>query len=417
MELLIPGEGSTPRQKAVKRFTARSLLERRLQYLDPPTKDFVAPEHCAWLDANRIDEIQQITNVPSKLGDVSEMRRQSSVKETAPPLEECAPLQKNDETRWKARVFATAATTTTTVAADGTITTTPATTPIQPEELTDEEVLKKALLILNKLSLTKFEKLSQEFVATGVGRNPITLSGAVNMIVDKAQSEPHFSSMYAQLCLHLTKVPNLLVVEGDAAAVGGSSRSTNSKAFKKLLLTRCQAEFEEEMSKKIAKAVAGIDDVDEQAYHEGLIKKKYLGHMRFIGELYKGDLIKLEVMLFCLGTLLEGYEEEKIECFAKLMTTVGFPLEQQSAVFAQAGKMTPQEQLNACWKKVDEITCEGSSTRIKFMLLDLKEMRDNGTFVSFFPPDRHAVTILASSHPCFPFRLDHEAQRRKGNDH
>ena len=105
--------------------------------------------------------------------------------------------------------------------------------------------------------------------------------------------------------------------------------------------------------------------------------------MRFIGELYKGDLIKLEVMLFCLGTLLEGsYEEEKIECFAKLISTVGFPLEQQSASMAQAGKPSPQQKLNACWTKVDELCAEGSSARIKFMLLDLKEMRDNGTSVS-----------------------------------
>ncbi|KAI2498421.1 Middle domain of eukaryotic initiation factor 4G (eIF4G) [Fragilaria crotonensis] len=200
VDLLIPGEGSTALQKKVKRFTA---------------------------------------------SDVSKVRRQPSVVDTAPPLEECKPLQVNDDTRWKSKVFVNPDVTSDDAAA--------------AEVLDDQQVLKKALLILNKLSLTKFDKLSQEFVDTGIGRNPTTLSGAVNMIVDKAQSEPHFSSMYAQLCLFLTKVP----MEG----AGGR------KAFKKLLLSRCQAEFEDEMSSKIAKAIKGIDDPEEQAYHEGIIKK------------------------------------------------------------------------------------------------------------------------------------------------
>lgn len=367
--MLVPGEGATPLQKKVKRFTAHSLLQLRLNYLDKPLNIFSTPEHCAWIDDNRIEEIQKICDLPSKLGDVSHVRRPPQVKDTAPPLEDCKPLSVNDDTRWKAKVFVAPED----EAQEQNTEKTSATAVVVDDQ---QLVLKKALLILNKLSLTKFEKLSQEFVDTGIGLTPTTLSGAVNMIVDKAQSEPHFSSMYARLCFFLTKVP----MEG----------ATGKKTFKKLLLSRCQAEFEDEMSNKIAKAIQGIDDPVEQAYHEGIIKKKYLGHMRFIGELYKGDLIKLDIMLFCLGTLLEGYEEEKIECFAKLITTVGFPLEQQSASMAQAGKASSQEKLNECWKKVDEIAAEGSSARIKFMLLDLKEMRDNGTLL-FSPPELGCV--------------------------
>ena len=387
---MIPGEGSTALQKKVKRFTANSLLQLRLHYLEKPPVGFNVPDHCAWVDENRIEEIQKTCDLPSKLGDVSKVRRQAPVVDTAPPLEECKPLLVNDDTRWKSKVFVTPDVVSDDAAAAA------------EEVLDDQQVLKKALLILNKLSLTKFEKLSQEFVDTGIGRNPTTLSGAVNMIVDKAQSEPHFSSMYAQLCLFLTKVP----MEG----AGGR------KAFKKLLLSRCQAEFEDEMSNKIAKAIKGIDDPEEQAYHEGIIKKKYLGHMRFIGELYKGDLIKLEVMLFCLGTLLEGYEEEKIECFAKLISTVGFPLEQQSAFVAQSGKPLPQQQLNDCWKKVDEIASEGSSARIKFMLLDLKEMRDKGMLLFHANLLNGCLPTLKLIRRISRFRLDHKTQRRQGDD-
>jgi translation initiation factor 4G len=377
VDLLLPGEGTTDLQKAVKRWTAPEMLKHRLNYVTPPTttsKDdddaWEPPNHCAWVDDNRIEEITNIANTPSKLGDVSRIRRTPTVKETAPALEDCKPLEVNDGTRWKSKVFDGQNKSEQAGAGDGEV-----------AAVSDDAILKKALLILNKLSLTKFEKLSEEFVNTGIGQNGTTLSGAVNMIVDKAQSEPHFASMYAQLCLYLSKVPM-------DESVGGK------KAFKKLLLSRCQAEFEEEMSTKIIKAMEGITDVDEQAYHEGLLKKKYLGHMRFIGELYKGDLIKLEVMLFCLNTLLldehehddhtenhnqHYYDEEKVECFAKLITTVGFPLEQQSYMYSQAGKPNPQAQLDACWHKVESIAQQQeTSARIKFMLLDLKEMKNNG---------------------------------------
>jgi translation initiation factor 4G len=347
VNLLVTGEGTTPQQKAVTRITADQLLDLRLGYLDPPASDFNPPDHCAWKDEDRLKEIMSSSKSPSKLGDVSHEPRKGAIKETAPPLEECKPLEVNEETRWKSRIFK-----------EG--------DEAHPEEGSDEEVLRKALLILNKLSLTKFEKLSDEFVDTGIGRNAECLNGAVGIIVDKAQSEPHFATMYAQLCLKLSRIPM-------PEEAGGR------KAFKKMLLSRCQQEFEENINKKVEKAIEGVDDTEEKEYKAGLVKKKYLGHMRFIGELYKGDLIRLDVMLFCLKTLLEAYEEEKVECFAKLMTTIGYPLEQQSAILAQSGKPEAQNDLDSCWASVREMSASSeTSIRIKFMLQDLTEMKEKG---------------------------------------
>uniref|UniRef100_A0A7S1GLC7 MI domain-containing protein n=1 Tax=Cyclophora tenuis TaxID=216820 RepID=A0A7S1GLC7_CYCTE len=154
------------------------------------------------------------------------------------------------------------------------------------------------------------------------------------------------------------------------------------KAFKKMLLTRCQQEFEEEIPTKIAKAIEGVEDKEEQDYHSKIVKKKYLGHMRFIGELYKVDMIKNDIMLWCLKTLLQDFEEEKVECFAQLMTTIGYSLEQHSAALLQAGKPNASEDLKELWKSANSLV-EGSSgqpvsNRIKFMLLDLKELKQNG---------------------------------------
>lgn len=199
--------------------------------------------------------------------------------------------------------------------------------------------------------------------------------------------------MYAALCLKLSRTH--FEVEANTEKKG--------KMFKKLLLTRCQEEFETDTAQKIAKATEGITEEEEIEFKTALVKRHYLGHMRFIGELYKGDLISIKIMLFVLPALLEGessfsgatgekkdsdsddIDEEKVECFTKLMTTIGSSLEQQSAAMKDVGKADASDKLADCWVKVQRLAgvkkgrdVTAVSNRIKFMLQDLLEMRDKG---------------------------------------
>ena len=146
-----------------------------------------------------------------------------------------------------------------------------------------------------------------------------------------------------------------------------------------MLLTQCQVEFEKDTSKKVQEMIAGIENKEERDYQAALVKKNYLGHMRFIGELYKNDMIKIDIMLWCLKTLLED-DEEQLECFVKLMTTSGGSLEQQALALEAAGKPASWEQLQECWTTVGQFATKGPSSRIKFMLQGLLELRDNGTY-------------------------------------
>jgi translation initiation factor 4G len=167
----------------------------------------------------------------------------------------------------------------------------------------------------------------------------------------------------------------------------GKSKS-KKKIFKKLLLTECQKEFETDTNYKIEKAIEGVEDEDDRQLKKGMVKKHYLGHMRFIGELYKGDLISIKIMLMVLPQLLEGndesgaVDEEKVECFAKLMAVIGLILEQQSVGLRDIGKSDAFEKLQAFWDTVDEFAGKAAtvSNRIKFMLQDLLEMRNNGEY-------------------------------------
>jgi translation initiation factor 4G len=368
------GEGSTDAEKAVKRINVDDLLNMRLNFLAPPSSweaedGTKPPPACLWDSPTRVSEIEEAAKAPRIGGDVSRDKKKAPKKnpnDTAPALEDCKPLEVNEETRWKAKVM------------DG------KENKANDEEVeSKDEILRKATLILNKLSLTKFDKLSDEFINCGIGRDVETLTGAVGLIVNYAQEQQHFSSMYAGLCLKLANTPMEGIDEG----------SKKGKKFKKILLQRCQDEFETDTATKIKAATEGITEKEEIEYHANLIKKHYLGHMRFIGELYKGDLISIKIMLFCLPALLKGesddessndVDEEKVECFSKLMTVIGSSLEQQSEAMRSVGKADAAENLAECWRTVEIMAGkrqeEGPkvSNRIKFMLQDLLEMKAKG---------------------------------------
>ena len=300
-------------------------------------------------------------------GDVSQKK---NPKDTAPALEDCVPLAVDDATRWKANVFTGTESVDTPSVADS-----------------DELVLKKSMLVLNKLSLTKFDKLSDAYVATGVGRNEFVLKEAVNMIVEKAQSETHFSAMYASLCMKLSRTA--MEVETD---------KNGGKRFKELLLLRCQSEFEKSTEESIAQATVGITDKEEIEYHKKLVKKYYLGHMQFIGELYKVDLIKYKILTRVTPPLLgfgahatleelrgckiRAVDEEKIECFVKLMLTVGNLLEAQCKFYREKGKPEGDEIMNECWRVINGLAKKSAefpslSSRVVFLLQELLEVRSN----------------------------------------
>ena len=373
-DLLEPGEGETDAEKAVSRINVETLLDMRLRNLNPPSSweeedcETKPSQQCLWDTPTREEDIKVLAAADRIGGDVTRMekkKKKPNPHDTAPALEDCKPLEVNEETRWKAKVMDD------TEGGEAS------------EEDSKEEILRKATLILNKLSLTKFDKLSDEFIACGIGKDVETLTGAVSLIVTYAQEQQHFSAMYAGLCLKLANTPMEGIDEG----------LKKGKKFKKILLGRCQEEFDTDPSTKIKEATKDITDEELIEYHSTLIKKHYLGHMRFIGELYKGDLISIKIMLFCLPMLLHGdkndtaseeVDEEKLECFSKLMTVIGSSLEQQSAAMKSVGKADAANSLAECWKTVEIMAGKRKekgpkvSNRIKFMLQDLLEMRQKG---------------------------------------
>jgi len=103
--------------------------------------------------------------------------------------------------------------------------------------------------------------------------------------------------------------------------------------------------------------------------------------MQFIGELYKNQVIKGAIMINCLERLFLHTDDEKLECFAKLMTTIGERLHAHEDepemhklwdhVYSMADRASPDGR-----KVVDDL--QAPNTRIKFIMQDLIDLKESG---------------------------------------
>merc|ERR1712142_984778 len=97
-----------------------------------------------------------------------------------------------------------------------------------------EELKKKVLSILNKLTPQKFQTLVEKFQELPIDTQD-KLSMCMELVFEKAVDEPALSVAYAQMCkvMQMKKVP-----------VDGGNEENNYVNFRKLLISRCQKEFE-----------------------------------------------------------------------------------------------------------------------------------------------------------------------------
>jgi translation initiation factor 4G len=240
-----------------------------------------------------------------------------------------------------------------------------------------DRVINNAMVILNKLSVETFERLSDQFLNIGMETEEI-MSRVVDLIVSKAQMEEHFCFMYADLCKKISdKWVSEDVEEGAAAtaaatpAEGAAVTVDLGKIFKTRLLIRCQEEFQQDRDAAI-QAVLELsipeDDKEEKLF---VLKKRYTGHMRFVGEIYMKDLLKPKNVYLSIEDLLASRDEEKLSCLCKLLQTVGKKLESYD-LRKKKGKFVEY------FQKISELSNEKSlSKKVRFGFKDLIEMRAN----------------------------------------
>jgi translation initiation factor 4G len=235
----------------------------------------------------------------------------------------------------------------------------------QPSRLSDTTdpavILSKANLILNKLSMTKFDKLSDEFMAVGLDSEDL-MDKAVEMIVQKAQLEEHFCFMYADLCRKIT----------DQWSSGSAENEESlGKSFRVKLLEYCRAEFSRNRVAEL-EAIRNMEiSPEEKDEREIVLKKRYTGTMRFIGEVYMKNLVTSGIMQTCITELLQATEEETLVCMCKLFRTIGHKLQQNDSK-----KKT--DKVSEFFETISKMAVEHPSSRMRFMLKDLVDLRKAG---------------------------------------
>ncbi|KAI6706404.1 hypothetical protein NL676_009366 [Syzygium grande] len=233
-------------------------------------------------------------------------------------------------------------------------------------KVTDGEEAKQRQLkaILNKLTPQNFQKLFEKVKAVNID-NATTLNGLISQIFDKALMEPTFCEMYANLCCHL------------AVELPHFNEDNDKITFKRVLLNKCQEEFErgerEEEEANKAEEEGEIKQSEEEREEKRIkARRRMLGNIRLIGELYKKKMLTEKIMHSCIMKLLGGQhetpEEEDIEALCKLMSTIGEMIDHVKA----------KGTMDAYFERMSVLSNNMNlSSRVRFMLKDSIDLRKN----------------------------------------
>eukprot|EP00268_Persea_americana_P028233 TRINITY_DN2744_c0_g1_i1.p1 TRINITY_DN2744_c0_g1~~TRINITY_DN2744_c0_g1_i1.p1 ORF type:complete len:1973 (-),score=498.09 TRINITY_DN2744_c0_g1_i1:850-6768(-) len=231
-------------------------------------------------------------------------------------------------------------------------------------KVSDGEQTKQRQLkaILNKLTPQNFNRLFEQAKEVNID-SAVTLTGVISQIFDKALMEPTFCEMYADFCYHL------------AGALPGFNEDNEKITFKRLLLNKCQEEFERgEREQAEANRVeeGEIKQSNEEREQKKVqARRRMLGNIRLIGELYKKKMLTERIMHECINKLLgqhQNPDEEDVEALCKLMSTIGEMIDHPKA------KVHMDQYFDAMLKLSNN---HKLSSRVRFMLKDAIDLRKN----------------------------------------
>ena len=419
------GMGTTEAEKSVIRRSVVTFMSCRMDYMDEPpvlvpgkgeeegkiVEDdngvfhWTPFPHCIWSKHDN--------NMNNNSGAV--LDREAYWKQDMNSLWNYKPIEIDHETRWK------------------------------KQEDDEGETMRRAVGILNKLSWTTIDKLTISFLGViGLGSlliaddaksstnnskdgTPVAktvdmklIQDTMALVLDKAMSEPHFAELYAHFASRLANVNKqfrrtlLALCEAQFENTDNTTGNETATGASETNPKQGEEEQEEESSQNIDKEQKSVNKDGEDAktlessdkevdaadaeYKASIAKKKYLGLMQFIGELYKLNMIRPKIVVYCLQQLFVKDDEEKLECFVKLMTTIGEGLDKEDSIRDQLEHIWDDVYSMAGLRKTtgENVTVEGPkapSNRIKFLLQDLSELRDGGWVESQRQQDAKAKTI------------------------
>jgi translation initiation factor 4G len=264
----------------------------------------------------------------------------------------------------------------------------PGVTDTESPELVDRKVRS----LLNKLTMEKFDSISDQIITwankSENEKDGRTLIQVIRFVFEKATDEAAWSEMYARLCRKMMETISA-EVQDDGIRNSEGKPIAGGQLFRKYLLNRCQEDFERGwFAKEATAAAAAAKASDDQAikaanekkgeeselysdeyYAAQKAKRQGLGLIKFIGELFKLQMLTERIMHECVKKLLgnvENPEEEEIESLCQLLKTVGQQLDVPKA----------RAHMDVYFTRMKEL-CKSLnvSPRMQFMLQVMAELR------------------------------------------
>lgn len=251
-----------------------------------------------------------------------------------------------------------------------------------PGHMDPDLVQRKVKAALNKMTPEKFDKIADQILAIAAqskdeadGR---TLRQVIQLTFEKATDEAHWASMYARFCKRMLETMSPEIKDESILDKNGNIVS-GGNLFRKYLLNRCQEEFERGWKMDLPDKPEGEpgDDktpeavmLSDEYYIAAAAKRRGLGLVQFIGELYKLSMLTERIMHECVKKLVDYTgipDEAEIESLTKLLKTIGGNLDS-----TEKGKPMMDVYFTRIQSMID--TPELPS-RLRFMLMDIVDLR------------------------------------------
>ncbi|KAI1640240.1 hypothetical protein F4809DRAFT_637908 [Biscogniauxia mediterranea] len=241
-------------------------------------------------------------------------------------------------------------------------------------------VQRKVKAALNKMTPENFDRISDQILQIAAqskdetdGR---TLRQVIQLTFEKATDEAHWASMYAKFCKRMLETMNPEVRDENIKDKAGNVVSGGA-LFRKYLLNRCQEEFERGWKVSLPKPEEGQDKktleaamLSEEYYIAAAAKRRGLGLVQFIGELYKLGMLTERIMHECVRKLVDYSgvpDEAEIESLSKLLRTIGANLDS-----TEKGRLM----MDAYFQRIQSmIDLPELPSRLQFMLMDVVDLR------------------------------------------
>ncbi|KAJ6541560.1 armadillo-type protein [Mycena capillaripes] len=266
-----------------------------------------------------------------------------------------------------------------------------------------EFVERKVKGLLNKLTMEKFDSISDQIIEwvnkSEKEKDGRTLNQVVRLVLEQAMDGEILSEICARLCRKMMVQISRKLQDDDIKNAKGKPIA-GAQLFRKYLLNRCQKEFERGWVAKEATAAAATKDESDNVTkaasknsnaegnasgepgdkiglysdeHYAARKPKRPALVKFIGELFKLQMLTERIMHECVKKLLgdvENPEEKEIslESLCTLMTTVGLLLDTQKA----------RAHMDVYFSRMKELAkSRNFSWGVRFMLQDVIELREH----------------------------------------